>query len=716
MLGCEPADTEHSSSPRVTGPLVWRYYSVDEHGVSLLDESGAEVAVVAEEPWQGLSLTPVGTAENRFPIGLGDRIGFVTRDGEVAINPQFDLAGLFSGGRTVVMINRKMGIVDGFGRFLLPPDFDGVGRPVNDRVPVQFGDRWAILDFGRRYIVQPQYEMVRPYAEGRAAVRQDGRWGFVDARGNPSIRPQFDEVTEFDGGVALVRLGDQCGLIDSLGTYVMPPRRACRFEPATEGRFTIVSNGRYGYVDLTGRVVIVPQFDDARGFHEGLAAVRIGTRWGYVDTTGRFAVPLRYLEAGDFSRGRAVIRNGDRYGLIDRSGGTSSPSEWDGAAKRFEGPLLLVRRGDSLGYVNERGRPVHRFMRPAASLRGWRQLRAMEERLPANDLYHDALVAGITARLPSLPGPGSWTELLEDIEVLPSRELLPTFIRTVQERAQQWAIPVDQMARQRLEDRLSTLPLEYQNLWNASQEAAMRRATERIARDAGGLPTGSMAAGILGVDAAVEAPLTMGAPAFWLLDVGQRQQLTMHLSSSDFDPVLELLEGRDNQWRLVASDDDGGGGSSSQLTWAPQAGTAYAARARAYNTAESGMFRLTLAEAGRPLEAEVRAAASSSMRPESAYFDFQVDQPVAPIPGPGAPRYPDVLRSAGIEGEVLAQFVVDTLGHIEVSSFRAIRTSNDLFEAAVRAALPSMRFVPAEVGGRKVRQFVQQPFVFALAR
>lgn len=98
------------------------------------------------------------------------------------------------------------------------------------------------------------------------------------------------------------------------------------------------------------------------------------------------------------------------------------------------------------------------------------------------------------------------------------------------------------------------------------------------------------------------------------------------------------------------------------------------------------------------------------------FFDFQVEKPVAPVPGTGNPRYPDILRSSSIEGEVLAQFVVDTTGRVEVSTFKVIRTSHELFSASVRQALPQMRFLAAEVGGRKVKQLVQQPFVFALQK
>lgn len=98
------------------------------------------------------------------------------------------------------------------------------------------------------------------------------------------------------------------------------------------------------------------------------------------------------------------------------------------------------------------------------------------------------------------------------------------------------------------------------------------------------------------------------------------------------------------------------------------------------------------------------------------YFDFQVEKPVGSIPGGVNLRYPDILRSGGVEGQVLAQFTVDTTGRVIVSTFLVLRKDHDLFEAAVRSALPSMRFLPAEMGGRKVRQVVQQPFVFTLQR
>src|SRR4051794_28702365 len=55
---------------------------------------------------------------------------------------------------------------------------------------------------------------------------------------------------------------------------------------------------------------------------------------------------------------------------------------------------------------------------------------------------------------------------------------------------------------------------------------------------------------------------------------------------------------------------------------------------------------------------------------DQPYFEFQVEKQVAATPGNSAPRYPDMLRSANVEGEVLAQFVVDTTGRAEMNTFK----------------------------------------------
>jgi protein TonB len=98
-----------------------------------------------------------------------------------------------------------------------------------------------------------------------------------------------------------------------------------------------------------------------------------------------------------------------------------------------------------------------------------------------------------------------------------------------------------------------------------------------------------------------------------------------------------------------------------------------------------------------------------------AYDASEVEVAVSVI-GTTAPEYPSTLRSAGIEGKVVAEFVVTELGRADERSLRIVSATNDGFSDAIRRALPRMRFRPARIGERAVAQLVQQQFVFKLDR
>ena len=97
---------------------------------------------------------------------------------------------------------------------------------------------------------------------------------------------------------------------------------------------------------------------------------------------------------------------------------------------------------------------------------------------------------------------------------------------------------------------------------------------------------------------------------------------------------------------------------------------------------------------------------------DQPYFEFQVEKPALQRDGNPNPKYPSMLETSRVEGEVLAQFVVDTLGKADMSTFKVLQASNDLFASSLKTTLPQWRFFPAEAGGHKVKQIVQLPLKF----
>lgn len=132
--------------------------------------------------------------------------------------------------------------------------------------------------------------------------------------------------------------------------------------------------------------------------------------------------------------------------------------------------------------------------------------------------------------------------------------------------------------------------------------------------------------------------------------------------------------------------------------------------------AASALLFACALQSDNPTQPRPTKSAQVSYNPSATYFEFQVTKQVTLGPGSPSPRYPDMLRSSNIEGNVLAQFVVDTLGRADMSEFKVLKSDHDLFTAAVKNALPMTKFTPAELNGRKVKQLVQMPFQFTLSK
>ena len=97
------------------------------------------------------------------------------------------------------------------------------------------------------------------------------------------------------------------------------------------------------------------------------------------------------------------------------------------------------------------------------------------------------------------------------------------------------------------------------------------------------------------------------------------------------------------------------------------------------------------------------------------YTPAAVDELPDVLAGP-VPFYPERLRQAGIEGQVVLEIVVDTLGRAEPGSIRVVATPHQEFVAPAKDYVRGALFRPARVNGRAVRVLVRVPIAFRLQR
>ena len=193
------------------------------------------------------------------------------------------------------------------------------------------------------------------------------KWGYVDHFGKIKIPFEYDEAKPFCNGGAWVRkVKNENGVI--LNYWVIidgKGREKSERYPVTNGQTIgdfdkktglcwVLKNGKYGFINSSGKVKIDFVFDRASNFSEGLACVKFGDvyyyinkygkkksyeykeirslnngygalkasngKWGFVNSNGKEVITCYYDKVGDFIDGYAFVVLGDAIGIIDQNG------------------------------------------------------------------------------------------------------------------------------------------------------------------------------------------------------------------------------------------------------------------------------------------------------------------------------------------------------------------------------------------------------------
>lgn len=88
-----------------------------------------------------------------------------------------------------------------------------------------------------------------------------------------------------------------------------------------DDRYPIKLDGKYGFADDYGNLLVKPQFDNAMSFTWGLAAVKLDGKWGFVDASGVVKIPIMYDSVRPFSQGLAdVWLKGEKFSITKNNG------------------------------------------------------------------------------------------------------------------------------------------------------------------------------------------------------------------------------------------------------------------------------------------------------------------------------------------------------------------------------------------------------------
>lgn len=132
-----------------------------------------------------------------------------------------------------------------------------------------------------------------------------------------AIAPAFEEVGHFHEGIAPALSNGKWGFIDTTGKWLLAPAFD-KVQAGRDGRFGVEVDKRWGYLNTSGTMVVAPRYDAVKPFSGGMAAVKKNGKWGYVSPSGKVLDEHLYVFAGQsFDGYRLVMVEDGELLLID---------------------------------------------------------------------------------------------------------------------------------------------------------------------------------------------------------------------------------------------------------------------------------------------------------------------------------------------------------------------------------------------------------------
>ncbi len=268
-----------------------------------------------------------------------------------------------------------------YGGFTLLPSSQNPGWKKADKnlppvslLPVKRGDKWGFIDVTGKEVIPFVFDQIRdrktPFKNGIEAVKQRDKWGYINLAGEWVLPPEWSSAKNFRGELAAVNdkvsfLTVEWGFIDRQGSTVIRPRKLPFAAFFSDGLCQVLENDLTGFMNTKGEIVISCKYYDAKEFTEGLASVQLekNGKYGYIDRTGKTILPYHYSSAYPFYDGRALVSTDDGSFIIDKQGDIKAtfeetPAHTFFAKQRVVNDRIRASRDGKYGFMDGSGKLV----------------------------------------------------------------------------------------------------------------------------------------------------------------------------------------------------------------------------------------------------------------------------------------------------------------------------------------------------------------------
>ena len=117
-------------------------------------------------------------------------------------------------------------------------------------------------------------------------------------------------------------------------------------------------NGKWGFINTAGEVVVEPQYEECHDYLNGYAAVKVNGKWGFIDTKHNLIISPEFDEVEDFKNGLAIVTRNGKCGVITTTGKSPAGIIFDKIEPYKDGFALAYADGiqyflDSMGEIKK---------------------------------------------------------------------------------------------------------------------------------------------------------------------------------------------------------------------------------------------------------------------------------------------------------------------------------------------------------------------------
>lgn len=198
-----------------------------------------------------------------------------------------------------------------------------LGLFTTDRYWAKIGDVYAYYnEKGEK--LSDNYQRAVNFNGDFAMVQQNDRWTLVNSKFEQIGDKEYANIIIDDNGYAIRKgllfanyEGKGYQLTNTDGETVSEEY----YEDARlmiDGTYAAVQkDGKWGFIDAEGKVVIEPQYDDARSFSNGYAAVQKDGKWGFINSDNEMVIEPEFEDARGFnSFMRSFVKKEEKWYLL----------------------------------------------------------------------------------------------------------------------------------------------------------------------------------------------------------------------------------------------------------------------------------------------------------------------------------------------------------------------------------------------------------------